>query len=153
MFDNLPNIMYFGSDKLLSELRGKIFLTPHIGIASLFIQNTSSIKLLRGCSCNIEYMEWDYPNEKLQHPLELVSMTHSLKEITEIEEGISNGYIYKIDISKIKDKLSLFITNDPDREVIYWENKPLNILEVISHTIRWKCQYDKNNAIRHGYEI
>jgi len=36
-YENLPDIMYFGASKQIRELKGKIFLIPHIGIASCFI--------------------------------------------------------------------------------------------------------------------
>lgn len=38
-YQKLPNIMYFGASKQFHELNGRVFLTPYIGIASLFIIN------------------------------------------------------------------------------------------------------------------
>ena len=36
-FNDLPDIMYFGSSKQITELKIRVFLTPHKGLASLFI--------------------------------------------------------------------------------------------------------------------
>jgi len=133
----IPDIMYFGSDKRVSDLRGRVFLSPHIGIASMFIIPKGSIKSLKGYSYNKEYEEWNYPNSKLQQPLSSVNIRHNVPNIKKEETGESSGYIYKINVSKVKDKLRPFVTNNMDREVIYEASEPLEIIEVIPHRLKW----------------
>lgn len=151
--NNIPDIMYFGSNKEIDTLKNEVFLTPFIGVASMFIVDIKDIKMLRHSDCNIGYEEWNYSDEKLKAPLKEVHINHNIKEITNVEKGISKGFIYKINISKVKDKLSLFVTNDPYRELIYNDSKALNIIEVISHEIEWTCSFSQENANCHGYGI
>lgn len=149
--NTLPNIMYFSSSHKIDELKGRVFLSPLIGISSMFIVDKKDIKSIMNSSCNVGYLEWDYPDNKLKEPLKFVHITHTLKERTNIEKGESSGYIYKIDISEVKNKMSLFVTKDPKREIIYNGEEPLNIIEVIPWKLKWTCQYDQKNVDEHGY--
>lgn len=107
----------------------------------------------RKCSFNIGYKEWEYPDSKLKNVLNEVHITHNIKSINSIERGKSSGYIYTIDVSKIKNKLSLFITEDQNREVIYNGDESLKIIKVEPHSIEWTFEYDQNNADKHGYGV
>jgi len=151
-YQNLPDIMYFGASKQINELKGRVFLTPYIGIASLFIINTSDLfpKGYR-IKCNIGYRQWTYPNDQLLEPLQKVNATHNIIDLkSEVFTGTSSGYIHVIDVSNVKDKLSLFDTNDPDREVVYYGEQPLTIIKYISHTVQWDFSFSQTNAEKYG---
>ena len=151
-YKGLPDIMYFGSAKQLKELKNRVFLTPHIGIASLFIIDKGDLfpKDYR-INCNTSYRQWSYSNDLLTEPLKMVNVTHNIPAFeNETFKGQSSGYIYVVDISKVKDKLSLFVTNDPDREVIYNGEEPLNIIKYISHTVQWDFTFCQENVKEHG---
>ena len=157
-FISLPNTMYFGAAKQMNELKGNVFLTPHIGIASLFIIDTDDLfaQLPRGYDykCNISYRQWFNSNDFLTEPLKVVNAFHNIVELEdEIYEGYSCGYIHEVDISDVKDKLSLFVTNDPDREVIYNGEEPLVIKKCIPHTVMWDFSFSKEDIDRHGVGI
>ena len=148
----VPNILYFGSPKKLKELKGQVFLSPYIGIASMFTINKKDIKSIYGYSCNLDYLEWNNKDKDLLKPLKFVHITHNIKEVTKKENGVSSGYIYKIDITNFKDKLSLFYaTKDPNREVIYKGKEPLPILKIIPIKVKWNCEFSKENAKQFGY--
>ncbi|MDR0292638.1 MAG: hypothetical protein LBH95_00600 [Oscillospiraceae bacterium] len=148
----LPDTMYFGSAKQIKELRNRVFLTPHIGIASLFIINTGDL-FPKGyiCKCNISYRQWTYSNDLLAEPLKTVNALHNIVAFEkETFSGQSSGYIHVVDISKVKDRLSLFDTNDPDREVIYYGEEPLMIMKRIPHTVRWDFTFNRDDVKRFG---
>ena len=151
----LPDIMYFGSSKQITELKNRVFLTPHIGIASLFIIDTDDFfrTFPKGykTSCNISYHQWDYSNDLLEEPLDMVNASHNIVVFeNEASKGQSSGYIHVVDISNVKDKLSLFDTNNPDREVIYNGNQPLTIIKCFPHTVNWDFSFSHDNVKRHG---
>ena len=111
----LPDTMYFGSSKQMKELKGKVFLTPHIGIASLFVIDTDDLfPTGYSISCNLGYRQWAFSDDLLTKPLKMVNVTHNIVDFgARVFEGESSGYIHTIDISDAKDQLSLFTTNDP----------------------------------------
>ena len=151
----LPNVMYFGASKAMTELKDQVFLTPHIGIASLFIINTDDLfaRFPKGYCyhCNISYRQWDYPNDRLAEPLQMVNAFHNIAELaSERYEGQSSGTIHAVDISGVKDKLSLFTTNDPDREVVYHGDTPLTVIKHIPNTVRWDFCFCGDDVRKHG---
>lgn len=159
--EDIPNIMYFSSPTKVTELKGRVFLTPYIGISSIFTIDRFNVlkdyarKMLVSkqvfLNANIGYDEWGLPNSKLLKPLSLVHMTHNIKDLPGVAKGTSTGYIYTVDISDIdKDQLSMFVTMDPDREIIYKGNKPLKIIHVQEHTANWELRFDPENMARHG---
>lgn len=159
--EDIPNIMYFSSPTKVTELKGRVFLTPYIGISSIFTIDRFHVlkdyarKMLVAkqvfLNANIGYDEWGLPNSKLLKPLSLVHMTHNIKDLPGVAKGTSTGYIYTVDISDIdKDQLSMFVTMDPDREIIYKGDKPLNIIHVQEHTANWELRFDPENMARHG---
>ena len=156
--ERLPDIMYFGASKQISELKGEVFLTPHIGIASCFVIDVDDLfgQFPKGYDykCNISYRQWDYPNEELQEPLGVVNVTHNIEELEgEVFEGESRGYIHVVDISSVKDKLSLFTTNNQDREVIYRGDEPLIVIECIPCVVKWDFGFSKADVEIHGVGI
>jgi len=151
-YSNLPDVMYFGAPKQVDELKNRVFLTPHMGIASLFIIDKNDIlRFTERYSFNIGYRQWGFANEKLKVPLRTVNMLHNIADLEDkVYTGRSSGYIYEVDISNVKDRLSLFVTNDPDREVIYNGEEPLAIVRGISHSLRWDFSFDPEEVIKHG---
>ncbi|MCL2014916.1 MAG: hypothetical protein FWG68_01550 [Defluviitaleaceae bacterium] len=152
-FNELPNIMYFGASKQIIELKGSVFLTPHIGIASLFIIDIDNGLFPVGyeTNCNIGYRQWNWSNDLLAEPLKIVNVTHNIPTLEDKSfKGLSSGYIHVVDISNVKDKLSLFATNDPDREVIYNGEEPLTIIKFIPHTLNWDFNFCQEDLKRHG---
>ena len=92
----LPNIMYFGSSKQIHELKNRVFLTPYIGIASLFIIDNSDL-FPKGysISCNLGYRQWNYSNDLLAEPLKMVNVRHNIVAFeNETFKGKSSGYIH-----------------------------------------------------------
>jgi len=154
----LPDTMYFGASKRVDVLKGKVFLTPHIGIASLFIVDEDDLfaQLPKGYDymCNLSYRQWNLPNEALASPLKTLNVLHNIAELDgQIYTGQSGGYIHVVDISDkgAKDKLSLFTSDNPDREMIYSGDASLPILECIPHTCQWDFAFCRDNAKEHGF--
>jgi hypothetical protein len=81
----------------------------------------------------------------------MVNVLHNIVEFEgETFMGQSSGYIHVVDISKVKGKLSLFDTNDPDREVIYNGEEPLIIIECIPCTVEWDFSFCQDVVKKHG---
>ena len=153
--DLLPNVMYFGASKAMTELKDQVFLTPHIGIASLFIIDTDDLfaKFPKGYRyhCNIAYRQWNYPDDRLAAPLQMVNAFHNIAELAnEYYEGQSSGTIHVVDISGVKDRLLLFTTNDPNREVVYHGDSPLAVIRHLPHTVRWDFCFSGDDVQKHG---
>lgn len=157
---NIPDKLYFASPIELKDSihvttdRG-LFLTPYIGIASLFVIDRKSVMrqyfknaLNLNGSVNISsnytigYDEWDLPDDKLNSPLDMCHIKHNIPNIQKVVNGTSTGYIHEIDVTYVKDQLQLYLTKDANRELIYKGSIPLKITKVISHTINWEIRYD-----------
>lgn len=159
-FETLPNELYFSSPFKVKELKGQVFMCPYAGISSIFIVDRFNI--FKDCaakelghpvkknSVNIGYREWSYEVEDLQQPLKTVHMNHNVPQVTGTYTGSSSGYIYKVDISEVRDKLHRHGNHALDREVIYRGDKPLKILEVKPHTIKWELIFSEDNAKHAG---
>lgn len=161
---SLPNVMYFSSP---TEIKSKtigsksprgLFLSPYIGISSIFIIDRHKImkeyfedilsqnnREVYRSNYNIEYDEWNLPDQQLTHPLSKVHMHHNIPNFKEIRTGTASGFIYAIDVSSVKGELEVFSTNDANREVIYKGTARLPIKKVIEHTIEYEISY-KNNG-------
>ena len=157
---NLPDKMYFGTP---NKLQGRtistksprgLFLTPYIGIASMFIVDISKEldtyisnilkkngRELIHHSCNIEYDEWD--SDELDEPLDKTHISHNIPEFNEIKDGTTSGYIYQVDVSKIKNQLQSYGGNG-SKELVYKGDDKLPITGVMPHTIEWTIKYKAN---------
>lgn len=165
---SLPDQLYFSSP---NEIKGKtisaksprgLFLSPYIGISSIFIIDRHRIvkdyfneilsknnREVYRSSYNIEYAEWDLPDNKLTRPLSKVHLFHNVPNFNEIRTGTATGYIYAINVSSVKDELEVFgPTNDPNREIIYKGSERLPIKKVIEHTLQYEITYRSNG--KHG---
>jgi hypothetical protein len=152
---SLPDTMYFGSPKRISELKNKVFLTPYMGIASMFIIDKENL-FPKGyqTSCNLSYRQWHSLNNLLLEPLKMVNIVHNITAFeNDVFEGQSTGYIYVVDITDVKDRLTVFVTNNPDREVIYNGEEPLIITKHILHTLRWDLSYNSDEVKKHGVGV
>lgn len=148
-------LMYFSSPNKHDILKGRVFLSPHIGISSLFIIDKKD--LINALPYNISkinfgYNEWNIDNSLLQKPLDSCTILHNIDiPNVPIIKGISYGYIHVIDIpDKVYDNLKKFVTDDPDRELIYDSNKPLNIQKIIKHRINWTMIKSEEKIRIHG---
>ena len=128
-------------------------MTPHIGIASVFIIGRDDImkpfifdtfgKMPRSMSYHTTYAEFYLSNTMLTEPFDMVNIYHNISDLSGLErEGISSGWMHVIDV---KDQLELYDENpNADREVIYNGDRPLKIIEMIPHTAMWKLRYRFN---------
>lgn len=162
--DTLPRIMYFASAHRHPTVQNeRVFLTPYIGIASIFIINTSKViaeeykkqtgHLPTKLGCNTSYKEWEMEGADLLKPLKKVHVRHNIPTMPDTFTGRSKGYIHCIDITDIRDQLKLFSSKDPDREVYYDGGKPLKPVEIIEHSLKWEMSYSETNAKYHGTGI
>ena len=58
--------------------------------------------------------------------------------------SVSSGYIFKLDVSGIKEDLKLYVTEDADRELVYSGKEKIPVVEKIPHTIQWELSYGGN---------
>lgn len=144
----LPDKVYHGSPNRIFEIKEGSFLTPHIGIASIFIVDKKDLSHYTRSipSYNIGYEQWDWNDEQLQSPLEYLNITHNIQKLDKTYYGKSSGFIYEIDISKVKDKFKTFVTNDENREIIYTGKEPLKISKAIKHSIKWDFKFSQKDA-------
>lgn len=161
--ETLPNILYFGtpnkldSKTIAAETPRGLFMTPHIGLASMFIIDRSKVakeyfnsilaknkREMYRSSYNIEYKEWEYSDDQLKNPLSKVHMYHNIPQFKEIGSGSSSGYIYAIDVSSVKNDLGLYKDSSANREVVYKGTARLPIKEVTEHKIDWEITYRKS---------
>jgi len=150
--NDLPDIMYFGAPQRIKELKNRVFLTPHIGIASLFIIDKNKVQQFTNeYNFNIGYRQWTFSNDQLKAPLNEVNMLHNIPKFeNKVFAGEASGYIYEVDIRDVKNKLSLFVTNDPNREVIYNGQESFPIVRCIPHNLWWDFKFDLEEVKKHG---
>ncbi|MCL2605231.1 MAG: hypothetical protein FWD90_12190 [Defluviitaleaceae bacterium] len=151
-YNELPDVMYFSSSKKILELKNKVFLTPHIGLASLLIINPDDL-FPKGysTSCNISYRQWNFSNDLLAEPLKTVNVRHNIVAFENKKfEGQSSGYIHVVDVSKVKNMLSVYVTNNPDREVVYNGEDTLPIIKIIPHSVQWDFTFHANDVKQFG---
>lgn len=163
--DTLPSKLYFSSKNNLGKIKPinkRLFLSPYIGISSIFVVDADEIlrnmmteklgKPVSKYSGNVGYDEWYTTDEKIiKRPLKIVHINHNYIQLNGIvRTGVSKGFIYEINTNDVVNDLELFITNDPDREVIYTGNNILTPTNIIPHTIEWNIRFDINNVKKHG---
>lgn len=154
------HIMYFSSKNKHEKIKvvnEKLFLSPLIGISSIFIVDRKKIvfdmmteklgKEPTRYSGNIFYKEWNEPYSKLKKPLDYVHIYHNYKNLNETEYGKSTGYIHTLDVSDVLNDLEVFVTNDAKREVYYTGNKEFVPISIMKHTIYWDISYKSGNGV------
>ena len=163
----IPDIMYFSSpsdiktEYISAEATGQVFMSPWIGISSLFIidrfrnagayfrkiLSEHNLELLSS-AYNIDYDEWWLEDSELGRPLKEAHMRHNIEAFAHVPplRSVSSGYIYKLDVSGIKEELKLYVTEDADRELVYTGKEKIPVIEKIPHTIRWELSYGGNQS-------
>ena len=162
---SIPDVMYFSSPAdmktgyLSAEITGQVFMSPWIGISSLFIidrfreagawfqkiLSEHNLKLLSS-NYNIDYDEWWISDSLLGVPLKEAHLRHNIEAFAHVPplRSVSSGYIYKLDVSGIKEELKLYVTEDADRELVYSGKEKIPVVEKIPHTIQWELSYGGN---------
>ena len=159
----IPDSMYFSSPKdieteyLSAEVTGRVFMSPWIGISSLFIIDRhrevqdyfrkillSRRMELLSCNYNIDYDEWEIQEpDRLGCPFREAHLRHNVEAFAHVQplQSLSSGFIYKLDVSGIKEELQLYVTQDADRELVYTGKEKIPIIDKIPHTIHWELSY------------
>lgn len=158
--DDLPNVMYFGSPNKHEELKGKVFLSPLAGIASIFCVDTMAIlrryaieelgHTISRNSVNFGYDEYTAPTPKLKKPLSTIHIKHNIPKFQRTTVGRSKGYIHVVDVSKVKDKLHQYKEQPIEREVYYESDEPLPIMRITEHEVKWTFSYDEERSYEFG---
>lgn len=129
--------VYVGSDKdfgddVIKMEKSELFVTPYIGIASIFTTDRSLYKIPRKRSINIGYDEWS--SKDLSKPFKEIHVV--LEGAPEIEPFSFNtvGYIYEIDVKDLKDHLYRKSWMSKIREVLIRDVNDVKI----SKKIKWE---------------
>lgn len=158
----IPDILYFSAPVRHKKLQGQVFLSPHIGLSSLFIVDRHQVlreyfakeigttpDKIKG-SWNIGYDEWNLKGDALDHQVDKIHINHNVPEFKHTMSGCSRGYIHKIDISRFKDKLHQHGDHSVDKEIIYRGIESLPIIEIIPHTVYWEITFSEDNMKNAG---
>ena len=131
------NIMYFGSDIDFGENsiklnKPELFLTPFIGLASIFTTKRSRYGIPPGLKdINLAYEEWYSP--ELDKPFDEIHVTvEGCPELNE-RKFEATGYIYAIDISEYKDDIYQKDWMDSNKEFLLCDVPLVPIREKIEH--------------------
>lgn len=131
------------SDEIYIPDTGDLFVTPFIGIASIFAA-TRGIRMPRG-NYNKGYAEWntDIPELKKQGVFDTIHMTCTGQFSNDYKPTNENtvGYIYRIDVNPI-DKVFRYPWMDEEREYII-KGKPGHAIdaEVNEYKFNVKIKY------------
>lgn len=136
--DNIKHdILYFGSDidfgdNSLKLNKPRLFLTPYIGIASIFTTKRSRYGIPHGLKdINLAYEEWHSP--ELDKPFdEIHVIVEGCPELKE-RRFEATGYIYAIDISKYKDNIYQEEWMNSSKEFLLCDVPIVPIHEKIKH--------------------
>ena len=131
------NIMYFGSDIDFGENsiklnKPELFLTPFIGLASIFTTKRSRYGIPPGLKdINLAYEEWYSP--ELDKPFDEIHVTvEGCPELNE-RKFEATGYIYAIDISEYKDNIYQKDWMDSNKEFLLCDVPLVPIRMKIEH--------------------
>ena len=131
------NVMYFGSDIDFGENsiklnKPELFLTPFIGLASIFTTKRSRYGIPPGLKdINLAYEEWYSP--ELDKPFDEIHVTvEGCPELNE-RKFEATGYIYAIDISEYKDNIYQKDWMDSNKEFLLCDVPLVPIREKIEH--------------------
>lgn len=163
----IPDITYFSSptdiktEYISAEVTGQVFMSPWIGISSLFVIDIfrdaeayfrkilleQKLELLSS-NYNIDYDEWWVDDSELSRPLKEAHLRHNIEAFAHVPplQAVSSGFIYKLDVTGIKKELKLYVTQDVDRELVYTGKEKIPVKEKIPHTIRWELSYGGNQS-------
>lgn len=160
--------LYFGSPKKYGnciELNGPLFVSPYIGIASIFIWRDMEIqKHVPKGSYNLQYEEWMHASEEeLNKPFKDVHVYVEGYPELEPYEIENTGYIHVIDGHDYGDKLCRYKWMAEDLEYLIDDTAAQNevhVTKVIECTVRYhisgkatnnpKLGPYKNTAVQEG---
>lgn len=136
--DNIKHdILYFGSDidfgdNSIKLNKPRLFLTPYIGIASIFTTKRSRYGIPPGPKdINLSYEEWHSP--ELDKPFdEIHVIVEGCPELKE-RRFEATGYIYAVDISKYKDNIYQKEWMNSSKEFLLCDVPIVPIHEKIKH--------------------
>lgn len=128
--NDLPyDTLYFGSDKdfgdnALHLKKEELFLTPFMGIASIFTTDRSRYELPHG-SFNLAYDEWKA--EDTSKPFDEIHVAIEGLPDYKPRTFEATGYIYAVDISKYKDNIYQRDWMDKSKEFLLCDVSPVPI--------------------------
>ena len=142
--------MYHGSPKKLTELKPRdaergIFLSPSPALASIFAVDKNPVYGDKRGNVMFSYDEWA---GKGTEPLKKVHITHNAPQLGR-SSGVSKGYVYKVDVSKIKGELKQFGKSSKEREAVY-HGGALPIAGSTPVEIEWEARPSKRKLKKHG---
>ena len=150
--------LYFGSPKKYGtciELNGPLFVSPYIGIASIFIWRDLEIqKHVPKGSYNLQYEEWMHASEdELNKPFKDVHVYVEGYPELEPYEIENTGYIHVIDGHKYGDKLCRYKWMAEDLEYLIDDTAAQNevhVSKVIECTVRYHISGKASNNPKLG---
>lgn len=141
--------MYFGSykkfDREVDVNDGFLFVTPFIGIASIFTANRKDYKIPHG-NYNIAYEEWCYIPSKLRKPLHQSHVIVQGKFDKEYEdhEFESIGYIYEINMEDLLDNVYQYDWMNKTKEFLIGDVKKVQFDKCIEHKMHVHVTYENS---------
>lgn len=150
--------LYFGSPKKYGnciELNGPLFVSPYIGIASIFVWNDMEIqKHVPKGSYNLQYEEWMHASEEeLNKPFKDVHVYVEGYPELEPYEIENTGYIHVIDGREYGDKLCRYKWMAEDLEYLIDDTAAQNevhVTKVIECTVRYHISGRASNNPKLG---
>jgi len=147
-----PDIVYFGCAKKLNDkidIDKQLFITPYKGIASIFSADRPWVRQLYRMgirSFNSDYDEWNQ-TDGLDEPLKVVHVRVHDYDGKSFEpfELTGNGFIYAIDISKLKDHVAKYEWMDQSKEALLVDLNEVPIKDVQPVTVRYIIRPDVEN--------
>ena len=159
-FKELPDVLYFASSAKYNVLRGdRLFLSSHIGIASLFtVRDFAKQSLIQWAEehlghkpykmdYNLGYLEWS--SDSKDEPFNTIHIRHNIPGVRDVLKGVSTGYIHIVDTSSLKGRLQSFGNSDVLDDVVY-TGSDIRPIKVIQHTARWELKFDPYEVKVHG---
>lgn len=150
--------LYFGSPKKYGnciELNGPLFVSPYIGIASIFVWRDMEIqKHVPKGSYNLQYEEWMHASEEeLNKPFKDVHVYVEGYPELEPYEIENTGYIHVIDGHEYGDKLCRYKWMADDLEYLIDDTSAQNevhVTKVIECTVRYHISGKATNNPKLG---
>lgn len=149
--------LYFGSPKKYGnciELNGPLFVSPYIGIASIFIWNDMDIqKHVPKGTYNLQYEEWMHASEdELNKPFKDVHVYVEGYPELEPYEIENTGYIHVIDGHEYADRLCRYKWMADDLEYLIDDTaqNEVHVSKVIKCTVRYHISGKATNNPKLG---
>jgi ribosomal protein S18 acetylase RimI-like enzyme len=131
------------------------FVTPYIGVASIFAAHNAFVEKLNEMglrSFNSAYDEWDLPAKDLKEPLHVVHVkirSYEGKTFDKFEIE-SKGFIFAIDISKLKDNIFVYPWMTKSREVLIANTQNVPVTACYPVTVKYIVEPEE--TVQESYE-